>query len=122
MGKLDGPERESSELGSTGRDPVLAVFVLAWDDAWSQPTPRVPHHHDVPRRLTRPIGPPSSVPQGDNSALHWAAMRGHVEVVKTLLAAGADRHLANAQGKVPVDLCQACWSNAWKFTRAVLTA
>ena len=44
--------------------------------------------------------------QGDNSALHWAAMRGHVEIVKFLLMHGADRELRNKQDKVPIDLCQ----------------
>ena len=59
-------------------------------------------------------------PQGDNGALHWAAMRGHVEIVKYLLQHGADKHLRNKQDKVPIDLCQPCWSNAYRFAREVL--
>lgn len=39
-------------------------------------------------------------PQGDNCALHWVAMRGHVEIVKFLLQSGADRALRNKQDKV----------------------
>ena len=35
--------------------------------------------------------------KGDNTALHWSAMRGHVEIVKVLLAAGADAQMKNAQ-------------------------
>lgn len=58
---------------------------------------------------------------GDNTSLHWAAMRGHVEIVKFLLDNGADKTVSNKQSKIPVDLCQACWSNSYKYTRAVLT-
>ena len=74
----------------------------------SPPPPPPPHTHT---RL-----------QGDNCALHWAAMRGHVEVVKFLLQRGADRSLRNKQDKVPIDLCQPCWSNSFRFAREVLAA
>jgi ankyrin repeat protein len=70
------------------------------------------------RCLTLP-SPPSPL-QGDNCALHWASMRGHVEIVKFLLQAGADKGLRNKQDKAPVDLCQPCWSNAYRFAREVL--
>lgn len=48
-------------------------------------------------------------------------MRGHVEIVKYLLMQGADRELRNKQDKIPIDLCQPCWSNAFRFTREVLS-
>ena len=65
---------------------------------------------------------PAPCAQGDNSALHWAAMRGHVEIVKLLLKQGADRTLKNKQEKIPIDLCQPCWSNSYRFARQVLAA
>jgi hypothetical protein len=49
-------------------------------------------------------------------------MRGHVEVVKLLLARGADRGLRNKQEKVAIDLAQPCWSEAYRFMREVLAA
>ena len=49
-------------------------------------------------------------------------MRGHVEVVKLLLGQGADRTLRNRQDKMPMDLCQPCWSNSYRFAREVLAA
>ena len=58
--------------------------------------------------------------QGENTAMHWAAMRGHVEIVKFLLQHGADKGVRNKQDKMPVDLCQPCWSNAYRYTREVL--
>ena len=58
--------------------------------------------------------------QGDNTALHWAAMRGHVEIVAFLVASDADRTLRNRQDKLPIDLCQPTWSHAYRYTREVL--
>ncbi|KAL8404191.1 hypothetical protein RB594_009159 [Gaeumannomyces avenae] len=39
-----------------------------------------------------------------NTGLHWAAMGGHFEVVKTLVAEGAAPALANDKNYVPLDL------------------
>jgi ankyrin repeat protein len=63
---------------------------------------------------------PNAVDAGDNTPLHWAAMRGHVEVISRLLTSGSDPTCTNAQGKVPADLCQACWSPAWRYAREAL--
>ena len=63
---------------------------------------------------------PNAVDAGDNTPLHWAAMRGHVEIIFKLLKAGSDATATNAQGKLPADLCQACWSPAWRYAREAL--
>ncbi len=47
-------------------------------------------------------------------------MRGHVEIVNLLLKSGADRGARNKQDKVPIDLCQPCWSPAYRYTQEVL--
>ena len=49
-------------------------------------------------------------------------MRGHVEIVAFLLGHAADKGLRNKQDKLPVDLCQACWSPAFRYTREVLSS
>jgi hypothetical protein len=48
-------------------------------------------------------------------------MRGHVEIVNLLLLNGADRHRKNKQERMPIDLCQPIWSNAWRYTKEVLS-
>jgi len=98
----------------------------------------------------------AAVDGGDNTPLHWAAMRGHVECVTALLGAGADPHARNkqvgcggggagaggaararapphptppphprplaSQDKTPSDLCQPCWSPAFRYARDALAA
>ena len=58
---------------------------------------------------------------GDNTALHWAAMRGHVEIVNLLLQNGADKNIKNKQENLPIDLCKAIWSNSYKYVREILS-
>ena len=41
---------------------------------------------------------------GDRTALHWAAARGHVRVAQLLIKAGADLHVRDAAGRTPVEL------------------
>ena len=57
---------------------------------------------------------------GYNTALHWAAMRGNVEIVNLLLQNGADKTIKNKQGRIPIDMCQPVWSEAWRYTREIL--
>lgn len=97
-------------------------------------------------RSSRVMGSPGLTrAQGDNTALHWAAMRGHVEIVNFLLQKGADKNLRNKQDLMPVrlralllllllrarrplsrraqvDLCKPVWSNSWRYTAEVLKA
>jgi hypothetical protein len=80
------------------------------------------YHEETQMQRCSCLLPLTLVLQGDNAALHWAAMRGHVEVVRALLAGGADKEARNKQGAVPVELCQPVWSLSWRFTQAVLAA
>jgi hypothetical protein len=41
-----------------------------------------------------------------NTALHYAAEKGHSSIVKELLAKGADHSCANSEGKTPIDLAR----------------
>lgn len=41
-----------------------------------------------------------------NTGLHWAALGGHLDVVKILVEQGATPALANEQNYVPLDLAQ----------------
>merc|ERR1711920_752538 len=86
------------------------------------PLARASHngHFQTVKYLVEQGAEVDSVDIGDNTGLHWAAMRGHVEVVKYLLDNGADKTIQNKQEKIPIDLCQPCWSNSYKYTRAVL--
>jgi len=79
------------------------------------------HFHTV-KFLVEKGADVNAIDMGDNTALHWAAMRGHVEIVKYLLEQGADKTIRNKQEKIPMDLCQPCWSNSYRFTREVLGA
>ena len=54
---------------------------------------------------------------GDNTALHWASMREHVEIVNYLLQNGANKNMKNAQDKLPIDMCQAVWSDSYKYVK-----
>jgi ankyrin repeat protein len=132
------------------------------------------HLHTVKYLVEQAKADVNAIDMGDNSALHWAAMRGHVEIVKFLMdqvcccvvgcgaggerrqrsrapsssavmlnlnfsfysirtrrgahthvpvlrmQQGADKSLRNKQDKMAIDLCQPCWSDAYRFTREVL--
>lgn len=79
-------------------------------------------HFSTVRFLAEKGANVNAIDMGDNTALHWASMRGHVEIVKYLLQSGGDKSLRNKQDKMPIDLCQPCWSNSYRFAREVLAA
>lgn len=56
----------------------------------------------------------NTVDLGDNTSLHWAAMRGNVEIVNFLLQAGADKNIRNKQDELPIDKAKPIWSPAWR--------
>ena len=80
------------------------------------PTAAPPAHGAVPGEQGADV---DALDIGDNTALHWAAMRGHVEIVNFLLQNGADKTFKNKQGKIPIDLYEPVWT-AWKYTRELL--
>ena len=61
---------------------------------------------------------------GDNTALHWAAMRGHVEILNILLTNDLQtRRFKTSRTKcqVCIDMCQPVWSHSWKYARELLS-
>lgn len=81
----------------------------------------MPHSNPLPRSeivtlLLSHFTPPTPTPtplkqtfldaanEFGNTGLHWAAMGGHLEVVKVLLEAGASPALANDKNYIPLDL------------------
>jgi hypothetical protein len=106
-------------------------------------------HVDVVRFLLAKGADALAADLGGNTALHWAAMRGHVEVCAALLllapstasaagggaasaasaggaaasapvSAAALKEARNAQGQTPVDLAQPQWSLSWRFVKELL--
>jgi ankyrin repeat protein len=77
-------------------------------------------HYQTVKFLVEQGADVNALDMGESTALHWAAMRGHVEIVKYLLEAGSDKQVRNKQEKLPIDLCQACWSNSYKYCREIL--
>lgn len=58
--------------------------------------------------------------QGESTALHWAAMRGHVEICKLLLQHGANKTVANKMGELPIDICKPSYSSSYRFVQQLL--
>ena len=47
-----------------------------------------------------------AVDRRGHTALWWSANRGHADVVRVLLAAGADRSIADIEGETPLDVAR----------------
>merc|ERR1711959_131805 len=77
-------------------------------------------HYQMVKFLIEQGADVNALDMGESTALHWSAMRGHVEIVKYLLEAGSDKQVRNKQEKLPIDLCQACWSTSYKYCREIL--
>jgi len=81
-----------------------AMRVRPLHSAVAQADPDLALH--MARRLLAAGASPNVTQQNDYTPLHEAALRGHVELVRELLAHGADRSARNADGKTAADLAQ----------------
>ena len=74
---------------------------------------RVREREPPPPRASRPLSlltmsrARASRVQSGGTALHVAAEYGHLDVVRALLNAGADKTIADNNGKEPIDVV--CW-------------
>ena len=48
----------------------------------------------------------STLTQDDNTALHIACKKGHINVIQSLLSHGANMTIKNNEDKTPLDECQ----------------
>ena len=49
----------------------------------------------------------STLTQDDNTALHIACKKGHINIIQSLLSHGADMTIKNNDSNTPLDECQA---------------